>query len=322
MSAEGLAGISAPHHVKVGSLRCACIDIGSNTTRLLVAEPDGSTLRDLDGVRAFTRIGAACREDGTIPREKIDEVALTVASQKAIASAAGAERLRAVATAAIRRAPNRDELLAAIRERSGVEVEVLSGEDEARLAFLGATGSCPGAVVLDAEGPVAVVDVGGGSTEIVVGTPGGTVDWVVSVPLGSSVLPIERPEPDGVPDPASVAAARAAALQGFDGITPPAVTRAVAVGGSATSLRLLAGETLSPAGLDRALDVLLELPVDAVVERFALHPDRVRMLPAGLVLLGAASGALGGRPLEVGRGGLREGVVLEELERGGWSAAG
>lgn len=320
MSAVGLAGIRAPHHAKLGLLRCACIDIGSNTTRLLVAEPDGSTLRDLDGVRAFTRIGAASAADGTIPREKIDEVALTVASQAAIASAAGAERLRAVATAAIRRAPNRDELLAAILERSGVTVEILSGEDEARLAFLGATGSCPGATVLPADGPVAVVDVGGGSTEIVVGTPGGEVDWVVSVPLGSSVLRIDRPVPDGPPDPASVAAARAAALAGFAEVRPPSVVRAVAVGGSATSLRLLAGETLSAAGLDRALDVLLGSGVDEIVERYALHPDRVRMLPAGLLLLGAAAGTLDGLALEVGRGGLREGVVLEELVRSGWSA--
>lgn len=301
-------------------MRCACIDIGSNTTRLLVAEPDGSTLRELHAVRAFTRIGAACAPDGTIPREKIDEVALTVASQAAIASAAGAECLRAVATAAIRRAPNRDELLAAILERSGVTVEILSGEDEARLAFLGATGSCPGATVLPADGPVAVVDVGGGSTEIVVGTPGGDPSWVVSVPLGSSVLQIDRPLPDGPPDPDSVLAARAAALAGFAGIEPPSVVRAVAVGGSATSLRLLAGETLTPGGLDRALAVLLAAGVDEIVERYALHPDRVRMLPAGLLLLGAAAGTLAGLALEVGRGGLREGVVLEELQRCGWSA--
>jgi len=320
MSADGLAGIRATHHGKLRVVRVACIDIGSNTTRLLVAEPDGSTLRELDGIRAFTRIGAACAPDGTIPPEKIDEVALTVASQAAIASAAGAERMRAVATAAIRRAPNRDALVAAILARSGVTVEILGGEDEARLAFLGATGSCPGATVLPAEGPVAVVDVGGGSTEIVVGVPGGDVDWVVSVPLGSSVLQIARTGPDGPPMAASVMAARAAAQEGFAGITPPPVVRAVAVGGSATSLRLLAGETLTAAGLDRALEVLLDAGVGEVVERYALHPDRVRMLPAGLLLLGAAAGTLAGLPLEVGRGGLREGVVLEELERSGWSA--
>jgi len=306
-------------------VRCACIDIGSNTTRLLVAEPDGALLREVRQERAFTRIGAACHRDGTIPAEKVAEVAAVVAAYAAMARAEGVAVVRAVATAAIRRAPNREEFVAVVRELTGVEVDVLGGEEEARLAFLGATGVCPGADAAaggaDPHAPIAVVDVGGGSTEIVVGTPVGGVSWVVSVPVGSSVLEIPRLGEHGAPDPEGLELARERSMGAFIGVTPPPVTRAIAVGGSATSLRLLVGPELSGPALAAALAELAATTVDDVVLRRGLHPDRVRMLPAGLLILAAAGSVLGGTPLEIGRGGLREGVVLEHLLHRGGSGA-
>ena len=96
---------------------CACIDIGSNTTRLLVASPRDGGLRELCQQRAFTRIGRSLRDDGHIAEPKIDEVAEVVATQARTAEQLGARALKAVATAAIREAGNRDDLVAAVRSR-------------------------------------------------------------------------------------------------------------------------------------------------------------------------------------------------------------
>src|SRR5687768_13888598 len=155
-------------------MRCACIDIGSNTTRLLVAEAPRGRLRPVLEQRAFTRIGQRIDPAEAIPRKMIAVVAGVVATQRAAAEAAGAVHLRVVATAAIRAAANRDELVAALRDRAGVDVAVLSADDEGRLAFAGATRTLERAP----EGTVAVVDVGGLSTEIAVGTLAGGVTWL------------------------------------------------------------------------------------------------------------------------------------------------
>src|SRR4051794_28450508 len=153
---------------------CACVDIGSNTTRLLVAEAGPEGLREVLAQRCFTRLGRGAGADGAIAAEKLPEVGEVVAAQVRAAREVGAERLRVVATAAIRRAPNRDALCEVVRRLSGVHVEVLSAEEEARLAFAGAT------ALLDPvpAGTVGVVDVGGGSSELAVGTVGDGVGWV------------------------------------------------------------------------------------------------------------------------------------------------
>ena len=118
---------------------CACIDIGSNTTRLLVADAGQGRLRELVAQRAFTRIGKSIQNGGPIPPEKIAETAGVVRTQTSVAREVGAEHIVAVATAAIRTAPNRDELVDAVEDAGGVELSVLSGEEEARLSFVGAT---------------------------------------------------------------------------------------------------------------------------------------------------------------------------------------
>jgi exopolyphosphatase / guanosine-5'-triphosphate,3'-diphosphate pyrophosphatase len=278
---------------------CACIDIGTNTTRVLVADTDGGGVAEVLQQRAFTRIGTVPE----IPRAKIAEVAEVVARQRALAAELGADPVRVIATAAIRGAVNREEFCAAM----GCEVTVLDGEEEARLAFLGATRTFPGAL----PGRVAVVDVGGGSTEIGVGTAAGGMEWSRSFPVGSALLahhgdPPTTAELDGI---------RAAAQAGLaHGGAPPPVDCAVAVGGSAASLPRLVGRVLKPAPLERALRVLREAPAAEVARQFALDPERVRLLPAGILILEAAGARLG-RPLQIGRGGLREGVLLDLAHR-------
>jgi exopolyphosphatase/guanosine-5'-triphosphate,3'-diphosphate pyrophosphatase len=290
-------------------LICACIDIGSNTTRLLVADATSGSLKELVNQRAFTRIGKSLRGgDGTIPTEKIAETAEVVRTQATVAREVGAERLVAVATAAIRQAPNREELRSAVAEAGSVELDVLSGEEEARLAFVGATRT----LVQSPPGTIAVVDVGGGSSEIAVGEADGRMAWSASFRIGSGFLADSylRSDPPSVKELQKVRDHVAGALEGLD---PPPADSAVAVGGTATSLRRLVGAELSHETLERGIRVLSTTAIPEVAERFELDPERVRLLPAGILVLEAVSDLLE-LPLRIARGGLREGVLLELVE--------
>jgi exopolyphosphatase/guanosine-5'-triphosphate,3'-diphosphate pyrophosphatase len=352
---------------------CACIDIGSNTTRLLVADatPVGG-LRRLHEERTFTRLGAGLSGSGVpIPPAKLAEVAAGVALAERRARELGAKRVAVVGTAALRRAVNRDELERAIRHASGVQVRVLEAADEARLAFAGATRGVAargvaggGGVAGDGGGVVgggglgggaggggaggggaggggaggggaggggagggglsattggalvAVVDVGGGSTEIAVGEPAGGglaaaphLSYCATIELGSLDM-TEQIVAHDPPSAAELEALRSRAARAFADVKPPRTLVALAVGGSAASLARLAGERLDGASLGAALGALTGGPVAAVAAQLGLHAERVRLLPAGIALLGEASRVLG-VGLELGGGGVREGVILE-----------
>ena len=283
---------------------CACIDIGSNTTRLLVAEVSGGQLEEIAARRAFTRLGAGQGPGGVVLAEKVRRNAEVVAEQLAVAREAGATEIRVLATAAIRRAPNRDELVRAVERHSGVPVRVLSSAEEARLSFAGATRGLPAAL-----GNVAVVDVGGLSVEIAVGTPGRDVSWWDSVATGSSLLSETYVRSDP-PARADLVAIRRAAVLALEGLRPPSVQEALAVGGTATSLRILVGAELGPNSLERAIDRLARIPAAEVTARLGIAAERSHLLPAAMILLQEVSARLG-RPLRVAQGGLREGAVLE-----------
>jgi exopolyphosphatase / guanosine-5'-triphosphate,3'-diphosphate pyrophosphatase len=287
---------------------CACIDIGSNTTRVLVADVEDGGLREVLQRRAFTRLGKGLK-GGEIPREKIDEVARVVAEQRHLIEQLGADAMRVVATAAIRGAANQDEFAAAMRDGGGVDVEILDGREEARLAFLGATRTLGRPL----DGTVGVVDVGGGSTELAIGTVPEGATWSESFRVGSGLLTdaYRRSDP---PSAAELHAMREHAHGVFEGLELPAVDAAVAVGGSAASLRRLVGAVLDPESLQRAMRVLSGDASDEVARTFAIDRERVILMPAGLTVLDAASHALG-RPLQIGRGGLREGILLELAAR-------
>src|SRR6185312_1089037 len=202
---------------------------------------------------------------------------------------------------------NRDKVVEEIEEIAGVHVDVLDEEEEGRFAFIGATKS----LAHPAEGTVAVVDVGGGSSEVIYGTlPDGVTD-VRSFKIGSGSLTEDHLESDP-PSASEIRGLRDHISDFFEGVELEQPDQAVAVGGSATSLRTLVGAVLEYETLERAIRVLTGDSIAHVAKRFELDPRRVRILPTGVLLLEKLSELLG-QPLQIGKGGLREGVILELL---------
>lgn len=292
-------------------MRRACIDIGSNTTRLLVAEVDGEDLAPVHQERVFTAIGQSLDEHGALGAAKLAQVTVAVAAQLASARAHGAVDVRCVATAGVRRASNRGQLLALIAGAcDGLSVEVLSASEEARLAFLGATwwlrrcasadGDGAGARDRGAPGKVAVADVGGGSSELVVGDPPGRLAWWRSLALGSADLVGVEP-----------ARARARVRDVFAALDPPPVSAVVAVGGTVASVMRIVGERrLQAAEFTHVLELVARTPPRTLAHRFRVDPQRLPLLPGGLLILEHVS-ELFGAPLIAGGAGLREGLLLE-----------
>jgi exopolyphosphatase / guanosine-5'-triphosphate,3'-diphosphate pyrophosphatase len=294
----------------IACVLCAAVDIGSNTTRVLVAEPQEGQLRKVMEQRAYTRIDKAAKRKNKITAEKIAELTDVVTTQVRLAEELGAKAIRIVATAAIREAKNGEQVAKEIAASAGGPVEILSEEEEGRLAFLGATKTLGHPV----EGDVGVVDVGGGSSEIIIGTVAEGVRAVRSFKIGSGAIAEEFLANDP-PSASEIRAVRDYIGEFFEGIEVEQPEQAVAVGGSATSLRTLVGAVLEYETLERAVRVLASDPIADVAKRFELDPRRVRILPAGVLILEKLSELLG-QPLQIGKGGLREGVILDLLNNG------
>jgi len=288
-------------------MTCACVDIGTNTTRLLVADHEDGRLREVVAVRRFLRL--VPDEGGQIPDEAVAALAAIVTAHARVAQRHGVSDVHVVGTAAIRAASNRDELCAAVHSACGIHVEVLTGEQEAQLAFTGALAT----LATPPAGAIGVIDVGGGSCELVTGTVADGVTWWRSVPIGSGTL-AARHMPSDPPQLAELAAARAEIDVALEGVEPPATELVLVVGGSATTLAAASGGELEPASIARILAVLIEEPAADAARRLGLHVERVRLLPAGLLALEAVWGAFGQAPLQIARGGLREGVVMRAFD--------
>ena len=256
--------------------------------------------------RAFTMLGRSIEASGAIPAAKLAEVLQAVVAQYAIARELGSEQVRCVATAGVRRAANGTTLARLIRGAcAGLELEILSGAEEARLAFIGAAWGSGAAT----ETGLAVVDAGGGSSELVVGDAPTRVRWWVSLPLGSGDV-THRWLPSDPPTEAELDDALRRTRETFADVRPPDVARVIAVGGSATSLRMLAGPKLDLEALDHLLATARQHNGVEFARRFGIDIQRARLLAGGLLILRVVS-ELFGAPLEIGRGGLREGLLLD-----------
>ena len=155
----------------------AAIDCGTNSTRLLVARGAGADKEPLARINTITRLGRGVDRTGRLEPEAIERTAATLRDYRAVLDQHGVDRVRITATSAARDAANRDDFFAAAEEIVGVRPELLTGRQEAELSFLGAT-----AELDPADGPFAVVDIGGGSTEFIVGTD--EVEGSMSIDVG------------------------------------------------------------------------------------------------------------------------------------------
>lgn len=285
-------------------MRIGVIDVGSNTTRLLVASTGPEGLVPLETQKLRLALGAE------IERQDAVSAVHVAAAAKAVREMAGIARRKRVAsldvflTAPGRQAANADELVAALSRAAGVQARVLTKEQEGTLAYRGA--------VLTADTPlpsrIAVCDIGGASTEIAVGSPAGEPEWIESVDLGSVRLTARAGD------------MRAEAAGAFAGLRPPELEAALVVGGSARAARRLVGAELGAPELAEALRIVETTSPREVARRFGVDRARAEILPAGVVLLSEVQQQLG-VALNVCSGGIREGAVLASAEALGRVAA-
>ena len=286
-------------------MRVAVIDIGSNSTRCLVADvrpgPDGAAIEELARHSQVTRLARGLETSGALATEAIDDVSNVIAEYLKTAREVDAERIIAIATSAVREAENRDAFLAEMRERFEMDVRVVDGDEEARLCWAGARHGGP-----DDQTATLVADIGGGSTELITGR-GKKPDFHVSLQLGvvrqsERHLHLDPPAAEELEALAQdVQRTLDSGLAGRDAIT---IERAIAVAGTPASLAAI--ELAAGAGTGAGAEAVvggvegfrLPLPrIQALLSRLAslplaeraavagLRADRAPMIVAGSVIL-------------------------------------
>ena len=286
-------------------MRVGIIDVGSNTVRLLVASCAGNRLVPVHESRAFLGLGEEVENFGWISDLKLRETAWCVREQAAEARAHGVHHVEVVVTAPGRQSANATELVAALAEAAHAPVRVLGPEEEGRLSYFGVL-----AGLEEIPGSIAVCDLGGGSTELVVGTPAGPA-WERSIDLGAVRL-THRLDFDDPPGKGVLPAAREEAHRLITNLTPPLAKAAYVTGGTARALRRVAGRRLGAKELEHAETLLSKRSSDEIAKRFEIDPRRARTLLAGCLILAEVQAHLA-IPLEVAKTGLREGAALDVL---------
>ncbi len=278
-------------------MRVGVIDVGSNTTRLLVASAGPDGIVPFDKAKLRLSLGAEIERFGRVSDVHVATVAKAVGRMAETARREHSATLDVFLTAPGRQAANADDLVAALSRAAGVRARVLSKEEEGTLAYRGAV------LTADIALPerIAVCDIGGASTEIAVGHPGADPDWIESVDLGSVRLTTRGGD------------LGAEAAEEFAAIAPPSVGAALAVGGSARAARRLVGAELGESQLAEAMEIALSKSPRQLNRRFGVDRARAEILPAGIALLSEVQRRLG-VPLHVCSGGIREGAVLAYLE--------
>ena len=285
----------------------AVVDIGTNTTRLLVAEVDDGEVVELERRTVITRLGQDVDATGRLADEAMERVAEAIAGYREVIDRVGAEKVVAVATSAMRDSENGPDFRDYLKEKYGVDARTISGDEEATLTFLGATADRTD----DRE--TVVIDIGGGSTEYVVGRAGEEPRFHTSTQMGS-VRFTERFLKSDPPSREEMAELAEAVRQ-----TVPDVSaeHAIAVAGTATSLAAIDGAEdvhgyrLSLASCERIAAMLAGKNVEDRRKVDGLHPDRAPTIVAGAVILTESIRALGLQEVEVSDRDILHGAALK-----------
>jgi exopolyphosphatase/guanosine-5'-triphosphate,3'-diphosphate pyrophosphatase len=303
-------------------MRVAVVDIGTNSTRLLIADADGErgSVRELVRRSEITRLGAGVDANGRLSRESCERAFGRLDEYAAAITEHGAEKNLAVLTSAVRDAANGREFADAVRDRYQLDAQVLNGDQEAQLTFLGAMTSRP-----SDDRPTLVIDIGGGSTEFIVGVRR-SAGFHISLPVGV-VRMSERHIHTDPPLPAELEQlardVRGVLAGGLPVAERERVTLAIAVAGTATSAASIE-QRLDPYDPERVHGYALTLEtVDALRDRLAaldeaarravigLNPDRAPTIVAGMVVLGEAMRAFGLDRVEVSEHDILYGGALQ-----------
>ncbi|MFL5895430.1 MAG: Ppx/GppA family phosphatase [Thermoleophilaceae bacterium] len=276
-------------------MRVAVVDLGTNTTRMLVADVDGRRVNELDRRTNVTRLGEGVDATGRLADGAIERVSKVLADYRAAIDGLAPDRTVALATSAVRDADNGDDFRRLLHDRFALDVRIIPGDEEARLTFLGATAARrPG------EGPLVVIDIGGGSTEFVVGHAGDNPTFRVSTQAGS-VRQTERHLHEDPPSREELEALESAVRETIAAAIPAdvrsSVVSAIAVAGTATSLAAIDqhlepydpdrvdGYALTLEACERMLGELAGVPLGERRRVPGLHPDRAPTIVAGAVIL-------------------------------------
>jgi exopolyphosphatase/guanosine-5'-triphosphate,3'-diphosphate pyrophosphatase len=308
---------------RLGALmRIAVVDIGTNSTRLLIADvdPQAGDVAELERRSTVTRLGQGVDATGQLAPEAMDRVFSTLCAYRQAIDEHEVERTTAVLTSAVRDAANGAAFTTQVQDAYGLTARTLSGEEEARMTFLGATAERDPAAL----SPVVVIDIGGGSTELVVGS-GGQIDFFVSTQAGV-VRHGERHIATDPPKPEELQALADDAASVF-GAAVPEETRvtakaAIGVGGTATSLAAIAQELepydparvhgyhLPRASVQALLARLAQMTVEERRHVPGLHPDRAPTIVPGCVLMDEALRTFGLDEVEVSEHDILRGAAV------------
>ena len=306
-------------------MRVGVVDIGTNSTRLLVADVEDGRVREVDRRSEVTRLGEGVDATGRLGEEPMARVVTTLEAYHEAIREHGCDATTGVLTSAVRDAENGAEFTELVRRRFDLDVRTIDGEQEARLTFLGATVGRPD----PPDGSLLVVDIGGGSTEFVIGR-GGEVTFNVSTQAGV-VRQTERHLHSDPPAPAELRTlgdeVRGIVSHAVPGEVRATVASAVGVAGTATSCAAIAQE-LDPYDPNRVEGYVLELgDLELLLARLAtmpladrrtvvgLHPDRAPTIVAGVAILLEALRAFGLDRLEVSERDILWGAAIERASR-------
>jgi exopolyphosphatase/guanosine-5'-triphosphate,3'-diphosphate pyrophosphatase len=302
-------------------VRVAVVDIGTNSTRLLIGDVEETGVVEVERRTTVTNMGRGVDHSGLICSDAVDDVCTVVGDYKARYEEMGAERVSAIATSAVRDAVNGDAFIAELRERFGLDARLLTGDEEANLTYLGATSHRP------AGDSTLVFDIGGGSTELIVGS-GKKVGFHTSLQAGT-IRQSERHLTRDPPDPHELEDLAADIRNQIDrAIAAQAQvepSRAIAVAGTPTSLAAIdqALEPYDPGrvhgyrlGLKRVQRMLSRLSSLPLAERLrvpGLHPGRAPTIVAGTVILVQVMRAFKVKEVEVSELDILHGTALSAV---------